>query len=84
MRSILSFQSLPGPLWLGVVAPDRVLFMGQIEHLNLSEFSVKLNFSGSSMPIELLLTVKEASDKTFLLAIFFSAIQFSSRGLTED
>ena len=26
-----SFPSLPGPLWPGVVAPDRVLSMGQIE-----------------------------------------------------
>ena len=26
-----SLLSLPGPLWSGVVAPDRVLSMGQIE-----------------------------------------------------
>ena len=26
-----SLQSPPGPLWRGVVAPDRVLSMGQIE-----------------------------------------------------
>ena len=26
-----SFPSLPGPLWPGVAAPDRVLSMGQIE-----------------------------------------------------
>ena len=32
MWSTLSL--LPGPIWLGEVAPDRVLFMGQIE-LNL-------------------------------------------------
>ena len=31
MRSTPSLPSLPGPLWLGVVAPDRVLSMGQIE-----------------------------------------------------
>ena len=31
MRSTTSFSSLPGPLWPGVVAPDRVLSMGQIE-----------------------------------------------------
>ena len=24
--------SFTGPLWLGMVVPDRVLFMGQIEH----------------------------------------------------
>ena len=31
MQSSLSLPSLPGSLWLGVVAPDRVLTMGQIE-----------------------------------------------------
>ena len=31
MRHTSSLLSLPGPLWLGVVAPDRVLSMGQIE-----------------------------------------------------
>ena len=31
MQSISSLPSLPGPLWPGVVAPDRVLSMGQIE-----------------------------------------------------
>ena len=31
MRSILSLPSLPVPLWPGVVAPDRVLSMGQIK-----------------------------------------------------
>ena len=31
MQSTLSLPSLPGPLWPGVVAPDRVLSMGQIE-----------------------------------------------------
>ena len=31
MPSTLSLPSLPGPLWPGVVAPDRVLSMGQIE-----------------------------------------------------
>ena len=31
MLSIPSLPSLPGPLWPGVVAPDRVLSMGQIE-----------------------------------------------------
>ena len=31
LRSTPSFLSLPGPLWFGVVAPDRVLSMGQIE-----------------------------------------------------
>ncbi len=31
MRSTPSLPSLPGPLWPGVVAPDRALSMGQIE-----------------------------------------------------
>ena len=31
MHSTPSLPPLPGPLWLGVVAPDRVLSMGQIE-----------------------------------------------------
>ena len=31
MRSTPSLPSLPGPLWFGVVASDRVLYMGQIE-----------------------------------------------------
>ena len=31
MRSTPSLSSLPGPLWSGVVAPDRVLSMSQIE-----------------------------------------------------
>ena len=30
MRSTPSLPSLPDPLWTGVVAPDRVLSMGQI------------------------------------------------------
>ena len=31
MQSTPSLPSLPGPLWPGVVAPDRVLSKGQIE-----------------------------------------------------
>ena len=31
MQSTPSWPSLPGPLWSGMVAPDRVLSMGQIE-----------------------------------------------------
>ena len=31
MWSTPSLPSLPGPLWLGVIAPDKVLSMGQIE-----------------------------------------------------
>ena len=31
MRSTPSLPSLPGPLWLGMVVPEKVLFVGQIE-----------------------------------------------------
>ena len=31
MRSTPLLPSLPGPLWPGVVTPDRILSMGQIE-----------------------------------------------------
>ena len=31
MRNTSSLASIPGPLWPGVLAPDRVLSMGQIE-----------------------------------------------------
>ena len=31
MQSTLSLPSLPGSLWLGVVVPDRLLSMSQIE-----------------------------------------------------
>ena len=31
MQSTSSLPTLPGPLWLGVVAPDNVLYMGQTE-----------------------------------------------------
>ena len=31
MQGIPSLPLLPGPLWSGVVVPDRVLSMGQIE-----------------------------------------------------
>ena len=41
-RSISSLQSLPGPHWLGVVAPKRVLSRSQIE-LNCVPSSLKWN-----------------------------------------
>ena len=40
MRSTPSLPSLPGPLWLWVVAPNRVFCMGQIE---LNSTYAKLN-----------------------------------------
>ena len=39
MQSHPSLPSLPGPLWLGVVATDLVLSMGQIEL-----FDIKLRY----------------------------------------
>ena len=38
MWSIISLPLLPGPLWPGVVAPDRVLSMGQIELFKIELF----------------------------------------------
>ena len=35
MRSTCSLPSPPGPVWLGVIAPDQVLSMGRIELLEL-------------------------------------------------
>ena len=40
MQSTPSLLSLPGSLWLGVVAPERVLSMDQIECLT---FKVSAN-----------------------------------------
>ena len=35
MRSNPSLPLLPGPLWPGVIAPDRVLSMGIIELISI-------------------------------------------------
>ena len=35
IRSTVSFLSLPGPLWLEVVLPDKVQFMGQMEMFDI-------------------------------------------------
>ena len=51
MRSTPSLPSLPGPLWPGVVAPDRALSMGLIE---LTAFLC----STELFEIEMFLTVK--------------------------
>ena len=37
MRRVPSLPSLPGPLWPRVVAPDRVLCMGQIEPFDIKQ-----------------------------------------------
>ena len=42
MQSTPSLPLLPGPLWPGVVAPDRVLSMDQIE-LNWTFLKFKLH-----------------------------------------
>ena len=43
LQSTPSLPSLPGQLWPVVVAPDSVLFMGQIEHNCKLRFYAKLN-----------------------------------------
>ena len=35
IQSSNSLLLFPGPLWPGMVAPDRVLSMGQVELLNI-------------------------------------------------
>ena len=56
IQSTLLLQSLPGPLLPCVVAPDRVLSMGQIE-LNCAH--AKLNYSKyNCFDIECVLIVK--------------------------
>ena len=40
MWSTLSLPSIPGPLWPRVVAPDKVLSMGQIELFELLEIEL--------------------------------------------
>ena len=35
MRSTPSLPLLPGPLWPGVIAPDRILSVGQIEFFDI-------------------------------------------------
>ena len=35
MQNTSSWPSLPGPLWPRIVAPDRVLFMGQIKKFDI-------------------------------------------------
>ena len=39
MQSIPSLPSLPGPLWSGVVAPDRVLSMGLAQSAGAVEYT---------------------------------------------
>ena len=44
MQSTPSLQSLLGLLWLWVVLPDRVLFMGQIELFDYLNYVLMLNW----------------------------------------
>ena len=37
MQSISPVLSHPGPLWAGVVAPDRILSIGQIELFHIKQ-----------------------------------------------
>ena len=43
MQSTPSLASLPGPLWLRVVAPDRVLSMAQREQFKLCTLTFKMS-----------------------------------------
>ena len=40
MWSTFSLPSLPGPFWHGIVAPDMVLSMGQIELFDIIKVSL--------------------------------------------
>ena len=54
MRSTPSLPSLPGPLRLGVVAPDRVLSMSQID-LNCVSMLNWIAWNGTVFDIEMVL-----------------------------
>ena len=67
MRIIPSLPSLPGLLWPGVVAPDRVLSICQIELkcvLMITVIKVIHNNSNSVFDIETVLTLNEICNKT--------------------
>ena len=61
MQSTPSLPSLPGPLWSGMIAPDRVLFMGQIGltvylcHTESFEIELFLNLTVSKIKTEYIL-----------------------------
>ena len=56
MWSATSLPLLPGPLWPGVVALDRVLSMGQIE-LNYVIMLSWIVWNGTVFDIEIVLTL---------------------------
>ena len=78
MRSTPSLPSLPGPLWPGVIASDRVLSMGQIELncelmlnrivWNKTAFHIKTAYLCLSelLEIELFWHLTECKQKTIL------------------
>ena len=53
MRSTLLLQSLPGPVWPEVGAPDRVLSIGQIE---LNEIELFWHLTVGKQKLRLYLT----------------------------
>ena len=56
MQSTSSLPSLPGPLWPGVVAPDRVLSMGKIE-LNCVLIQNWISWNRTVFDVETVLTL---------------------------
>ena len=76
MRSTPSFPSLPGPLWHGVVAPGRVLSIGQIE-LNSVIMLNWIVWNGTVfacwtelLEIELFWNLTECKQKVYLFFFF--------------
>ena len=47
MRITTSLPLLPGPLWLRVVAPDRIISMGQIELFDISTECKQMTYAKS-------------------------------------
>ena len=45
VQSAPSLPSLPGPLWLAVVVPERVLFMGQIELFDIKTIFKQMTYA---------------------------------------
>ena len=66
MWSSSLFPSLSGPLWPGVVAPDKVLCMGQIE-LNCVLMLNWITLNRTVFNIETILTFNYVWTKTILI-----------------
>ena len=83
IRNTPSLPALPGPLWLGVMAPNRVLSMGQIELNNVliiftnpsaragydTRSIFKRSLSGLNSEFFLLLTKAEEISQPYYLPI---------------